>query len=57
MKKYRNINKITRPIVVALISKIVIINSNQIEIHFLFEDEMAELIKYVETGKKEDEET
>ncbi len=48
LKKYRNIKKLSRAVVIALIDKVVIVNAKEIEVHFLFEDEINELIKYTE---------
>ena len=56
LKKYRNITELSRSAVVALIDRVIVHKSNDIEVVFLFEDEMKSLTKYIETAKTEEEE-
>ena len=46
LKSFRNITELTRAAVVALLDKVVVYDSSHIEISFLFQDEMNELMKY-----------
>jgi hypothetical protein len=46
IKKYRGVTNLTRPIVVALLDKVEIINSKEIHVKFLFEDEINEMVQY-----------
>lgn len=40
-RKYKNIRKLTRPVLVSLIEKIEIIDKNRLQIHFSFQDDHA----------------
>lgn len=48
----KNITEITRPIVVLLIEKIVVVDKKKIIIHFRFQDEYKDAINYVENVLK-----
>lgn len=48
IKKYRNVQSVSREMVVALLDKVVVESTDKIQVHFLFDDEMEELIKYSE---------
>lgn len=52
-KQYRNIRKMERSVAVMVINKIIVIDKNEIEIRFNFQDEMNELIAL--SGIKSDE--
>ena len=45
-KQYRNIKTLDRKTVVMLIDKIVVYSTDRIEIHFNYEDEITEFVKY-----------
>lgn len=45
-KQYRNIKSLDRKTVVMLIDKIVVYSTDRIEIHFNYEDEITEFVKY-----------
>lgn len=49
-KKYQNIEKLERSVVVALIDKIVVYEKKRVEVHFNYEDEMQELFALSEIG-------
>ena len=44
-RKYRKLEEITRPMVVELIEKIEVYESNRVEITFRFHDEIADLLE------------
>lgn len=48
----KNITEITRPIIVILIEKIVVVNKKKIIIHFRFQDEYKDTINYIENTLK-----
>ena len=56
LKKYKNITELSRSAVVALLDRVIVHKPNDIEVVFLFEDEMKSLAKYIETDKAEEEE-
>lgn len=45
-KQYRNIKSLDRKTVVMLIDRIVVYSTDRIEIHFNYEDEITEFVKY-----------
>ncbi|WDV48192.1 recombinase family protein [Clostridiaceae bacterium M8S5] len=49
----RNITEITRPIIVSLIKKIIIVDKNKIIIHFRYRDEFKDALNYVENILKQ----
>jgi len=51
LRKYKSVTELSRPLVVALIDKITVISSNEIEVKFVFEDELAEILSYIENEK------
>lgn len=53
LKEYRNITELSRAAVVTLIDRVIVHHPNEIEVIFLFEDEMKSLAKYIEPEEKE----
>ena len=45
-KQYRNIKSLDRKTVVMLIDRIIVYSTDRIEIHFNYEDEITEFVKY-----------
>ena len=48
LKKYRDISELTRSVVISTIESVVIHDDKVVEIHFLFEDEVNELLEIAE---------
>lgn len=55
LKTFKNITYLNRATVVALLDRVVVYDSNHIEIRFQFEDEMNELVKYAKIQEIETE--
>ena len=53
LKQYQNIEKLERPIVVALIEKIIVYDKENIVIKMHFEDEMQDVIRMAEAASEE----
>ena len=49
LSKYRKITKLSRSIVISTLDRVVVNDSKDIEIHFQFEDQIAELVSLIET--------
>jgi DNA invertase Pin-like site-specific DNA recombinase len=45
-KEYKNITVLERKVIVSLIEKIVVYDKNKIEIHFLYQDEIQEMLEW-----------
>ena len=50
--RYRDVTELSRSAVISTIDRIVVKESDDIEVHFKFEEELSELTKYME--EKED---
>lgn len=53
LKKYRNITELSRSAVVALLDRVIVHNSDDIEVVFLFEDEMKNFTECLEVNEME----
>lgn len=49
LSKYRTITELSRSIVISTLDRVVVNDSKDIEIHFQFEDQIAELVSLIET--------
>lgn len=49
LSKYRKITELSRSIVISTLDRVVVNDSKDIEIHFQFEDQIAELVSLIET--------
>ena len=54
-KKYRNIKKLERNIVVSLIDKIIVHGKNEISVRFKYQDQIQEMLKLADLVASEEE--
>jgi DNA invertase Pin-like site-specific DNA recombinase/ssDNA-binding Zn-finger/Zn-ribbon topoisomerase 1 len=54
-KKYRNVEQLDRKMIVAIIDRIVVLDKTQVEIHFRYENEIQEMLAWVEELKEGNE--
>lgn len=52
IKKYRAVTELSRPLVVSLIEKVTVISPEEIEVKFVFEDELAEVLSYIKAEQE-----
>ena len=55
LKKYRNLTELSRSAVVSLVDKVVIQDSQNINVVFAFEDELQNMLKYVDDHIQDEE--
>ena len=53
LRKYRQVTELSRPMVVALIDTVTVKSPDEIEVKFIFEDEMAEILQFIKEEKEE----
>ena len=51
-KKYKGIRKLTRPALVTMVEKIVVVDKNTLQIHFTFKNECESVLSLIETTAK-----